>query len=183
MDKKYQIIYADPPWSYQDKGCNGNCESHYKTMSIDDICNLSINKITDENCILFLWTTYPMLREALLVIDSWGFKYKSIGFQWVKLNTKALTPFYGLGRWTRGNTEPCLIATKGKPQRIAKDVFQLIQEPRMKHSQKPNKVRDEILRLMGDLSRIELFAREKTPGWDVWGNEVKSDIELTTENL
>ena len=97
MDKKYQIIYADPPWSYQDKGCNGNCESHYKTMSIDDICNLSINKITDENCILFLWTTYPMLREALLVIDSWGFKYKSIGFQWVKLNTKALTPIKGLG--------------------------------------------------------------------------------------
>jgi len=178
MNKKYQIIYADPPWSYNDKGCNGACEKHYKTMKIEDIVNLPVERMSDDNCVLFLWATYPMIKEALRVIDGWGFKYKSIAFQWLKLNKKALTPFYGLGRWTRGNTEPCLIATKGKPTRIAKDVFQLIQEPIRGHSQKPSKVRDEIIRLMGDLPRIELFAREKTEGWDVWGNEVESNIVL-----
>ncbi len=176
--KKYQIIYADPPWRYRDKGCNGNCEAHYKTMKIQDIASLGVDSISAKDCVLFLWTTYPMLEETLYLINQWGFRYKSIGFQWVKLNKKALTPFYGLGRWTRGNTEPCLIATKGRPQRIAKDVFQLIQEPIRGHSQKPDKVRNEIVRLMGDLPRIELFAREKTEGWDVWGNEVESDIEL-----
>ena len=180
--KKYQIIYADPPWRYQDKGCNGNCEAHYSTMKIKDIASLDIDSICDDNCVLFLWTTYPMLEEALYLINQWGFRYKSIGFQWVKLNKKALTPFYGLGRWTRGNTEPCLIATRGKPKRIAKDVFQLIQEPIRGHSRKPDKVRSEITRLMGELPRIELFARAKTPGWDVWGNEVESDIGLLREN-
>ena len=138
--------------------------------------------MSDDNCILFLWTTYPMLQEAMKVIAGWGFKYKSIGFQWVKLNKKALTPFYGLGRWTRGNTEPCLIATKGKPQRIAKNVFQLIQEPIRGHSQKPDKVRHEIVRLIGDLPRIELFAREKVEGWtsigyDIDGIDIKESLD------
>jgi len=176
--KKYQIIYADPPWNYQDKGCNGACEKHYKTMNIQDICNLRVNDIADENCVLFIWATYPMYFEAGEVINAWGFKYKSIAFQWLKLNKIKRTPFYGLGRWTRGNTEPCLIATKGKPQRIAKDVFQLIQEPIQGHSKKPDIVRTEIIRLMGRLPRIELFAREQRHGYDVWGNEVESDIDL-----
>lgn len=171
-DKKYQIIYADPPWKYNDKGCNGNAESHYQTMTLNDICNLKVQDIADTNCVLFMWATYPMLSEALKVIKSWGFNYKSIGFQWIKLNRKSKTPFCGLGRWTRGNTEPCLLATKGKPHRIAKDVFQLIQEPIQKHSQKPDRVRKEIVRLMGELPRIELFARQKTAGWDAWGNEI-----------
>lgn len=119
-----------------------------------------------------------MLQEAMKVMSAWGFKYKSIAFQWVKLNTKSRTPFYGLGRWTRGNTEPCLLAVRGKPTRISKRVFQLIQEPIQKHSQKPGIVRDKIVELMGDLPRIELFARQKTDGWDAWGNEVNSDITL-----
>jgi len=178
MTKKYQIIYADPPWSYNDQGCQGTMANHYKGMKLEDIKNLPIQNITDENCILFLWTTYPMIKEGLSVIEAWGFNYKSIGFQWIKLNPKALTPFYGLGRWTRGNTEPCLLATKGKPKRVSASVFQLIQEPRRKHSQKPDIVRDKIIQLVGDLPRIELFAREKTLGWDVWGNEVESDIKL-----
>lgn len=178
MTKKYQIIYADPPWSYNDQGCQGTMANHYKGMKLEDIKNLPIQNITDENCILFLWTTYPMIKEGLSVIEAWGFNYKSIVFQWIKLNPKALTPFYGLGRWTRGNTEPCLLATKGKPKRVSASVFQLIQEPRRKHSQKPDIVRDKIIQLVGDLPRIELFAREKTLGWDVWGNEVESDIKL-----
>jgi N6-adenosine-specific RNA methylase IME4 len=176
--KKYQIIYADPPWDYKDKGCQGTMANHYKGMNIFEICKLPIKDISDDSCILFLWATYPMLKEALRVIDWWGFEYKSIAFQWIKLNPKSKTPFYGLGRWTRGNTEPCLIATKGKPKRISASVFQLIQQPRGKHSEKPQEARDKIIQLVGDLPRIELFARQKTEGWDVWGNEVKSDIEL-----
>lgn len=178
---KYGIIYADPPWSYQDKGCNGNCEEHYKTMSLADICNLPVREISEDNCVLFLWTTYPMLQESMKVIEAWGFKYKSIAFQWVKLNKKNGKPFYGLGRWTRGNTEPCLIATRGKPKRVSNSVFQLIQTPIEGHSKKPQEARDKIVKLMGfSVPRVELFARQKTPGWDVWGNEVESDIDLTT---
>ena len=166
--KKYQIIYADPPWDYKDKGCQGTMANHYKGMNIFEICKLPIKDISDDSCILFLWATYPMLKEALRVIDWWGFEYKSIAFQWIKLNPKSKTPFYGLGRWTRGNTEPCLIATKGKPKRISASVFQLIQQPRGKHSEKPQEARDKIIQLVGDLPRIELFARQKTEGWDVW---------------
>jgi len=171
-NKKYHIIYADPPWSYQDKGCNGNCRSHYNTMNIKDMCDLPVQDICEEDCILFLWTTYPMLKEALMLMEAWGFKYKSIGFQWIKLNKNNGKPFYGLGRWTRGNTEPCLIATKGKPKRISKSVFQLIQSPIRAHSRKPDEGRTMIIRLMGDVSRIELFSRERIQGWDAWGNEI-----------
>ena len=187
--KKYQIILSDPPWNYRDQGCQGTMANHYPGMKIEDICNLPVGNIADKNCVLFLWATYPMLKEALQVIEAWGFIYKTIAFQWVKLNPKSKTPFYGLGRWTRGNTEPCLLATKGKPKRVSKGVFQLIQEPRGKHSKKPNIVRNRIIELMGDLPRIELFARKPQSlfedksfkGWNVFGNEVESDIDLIGE--
>lgn len=184
MNKKYQIIYADPPWSYNDKGCQGTMANHYKGMKIDDICNLPVDKITDDNCILFLWATYPMLKEGLRVIESWKFIYKSIAFQWVKMNKKKKTPFYGLGRWTRGNTEPCLLATKGKPKRISASVFQLIFSPLRQHSQKPDETRDKIVQLVGDLPRIELFAREKTEGWDAIGNGIDGkDINQSLQEI
>ena len=151
---------------------------HYKGMPVEDICKLNVGSIADVNSILFMWATYPKLKEALQVIEAWGFTYKTIAFQWIKLNPKSGTPFFGLGRWTRGNTEPCLLATKGKPKRISPSVSQLIQAPRGKHSAKPAIVRNEIIRLVGDLPRIELFARENPKGWDVFGNEVKSDVNL-----
>lgn len=119
-----------------------------------------------------------MLKECLEVIEAWGFKYKTIAFQWVKLNKKNGKPFYGLGRWTRGNTECCLLATKGKPKRISNSVFQLIQTPIEGHSKKPAIVRDKIIELMGNLPRVELFARQKVKGWKSWGDEIKSDISL-----
>lgn len=159
--KKYKIIYADPPWSYSDKGCNGNCEQHYKTMGIKDICDLPVKEISDKDSVLFLWTTYPMLKEAMLVIESWGFTYKSIAFQWIKLNKKNGKPFYGLGRWTRGNTEPCLIATKGKPSRESNSVFQLIQTPIQGHSKKPQEARDKIVQLMGGVKRSSYLLETK----------------------
>ena len=171
-DKKYNIIYADPPWRYQDRKCNGACEFHYNTMKIDNICELPVKDITDKDCVLFLWTTYPMLQEAMQLIKAWGFKYKTIGFQWVKQNKSGNGFFFGLGRWTRGNTECCLIATKGKPKRVNNSVGQLIVSPIQAHSEKPNEARTKIVELMGDLPRIELFARQYAEGWDCWGNEV-----------
>ncbi len=175
MSKKYKIIYADPPWRYGDKNCNGAVGNHYNTMTLKDICNLNIEDITEKDAVLFIWVTYPMLKEGLKVIESWGFKYKSIAFQWLKLNKKNGKPFYGLGRWTRGNTECCLLATKGKPKRKSNSVFQLIQTPIRGHSQKPNEARLKIVELVGDLPRIELFARQRFEGWDAWGNEVPKE--------
>lgn len=172
-NKKYSVIYADPPWRYSDRKCNGNAEDHYPTMKLEEICALPVKDLAADNCVLFLWATYPMLKEAMQVIEAWGFKYKSIGFQWVKQNRSGNGYFFGLGRWTRGNTEPCLIAVKGKPQRQSNSVSQLIFAPLRAHSQKPDVTRDKIRELMGgDQSYIELFARNTTPGWDVWGNEV-----------
>lgn len=176
-DKKYSVIYADPPWRYQDRRCNGACEHHYNTMKIQDICNLPVQEIAEKDCTLFLWVTYPMLREGLQLIESWGFKYKTIGFQWVKQNRSGNGFFFGLGRWTRGNTECCLIATKGKPKRVNNSVSQLVVEPLRLHSQKPDTVRERIVDLMGDLPRIELFARQKADGWDCWGNEAPEESE------
>lgn len=172
-DKKYDIIYADPPWRYQDKSCEGACEKHYNTMTLRDICNLPINNIAEKDCVLFMWTTYPMLKEALQVIESWGFKYKTIAFQWVKQNKSGNGFFFGLGRWTRGNTECCLLATKGKPHRESSAVSQLIFAPLTRHSEKPQEARNKIIQLMGEGKNvIELFARQHVYGWDCWGNEV-----------
>lgn len=171
-DNKYKIIYADPPWKYNDNGCQGAAEKIYGTLSIDELGRLPIDKIADQDCVLFLWTTYPKMQEALELIERWGFTYKSIGFQWIKLNKSGKGYFFGLGRWTRGNTEPCLIATKGKPKRISASVGQLVFSPLRKHSQKPDEVRKKIVDLVGDLPKIELFARQYATGWDCWGDEV-----------
>ena len=173
--KKYNIIYADPPWSYRDKAATkgrGGALLHYKTQSKEWIDNLPVANIADENCVLFMWVTMPKLNECWELIEKWGFTYKTAAFTWVKRNKKAQSWFFGLGRWTRANAELCLIATKGKPKRISASVHSVVDAPIRGHSQKPEEVRDRIVELVGELPRIELFAREKTPGWDVWGNEV-----------
>ena len=173
-NKKYNIIYADPAWKYADPSKNrGGAIRHYKTMCFKDIANLNVESITSEDCILFLWVTFPKLQESFSVIKSWGFEYKTVGFVWIKKNKKQTnTNFWGMGRWTRSNAEICLIATKGKPKRINAGIHSVIEHPIMQHSKKPNIVRDKIVELVGDLPRIELFARETTDGWDSWGNEV-----------
>ena len=181
MNKKYKIIYADPPWKYNDEGCQGTATNHYQTMRNKDICNLPIKELADKDCVLFIWGTYPKLPEVLEVIKAWGFEYKSIGFQWIKLNKSGIGKFYGLGRWTRGNTEPCFIAVKGKPKRVSASVFQIIKSKLNGHSRKPNIVRNKIIELIGDLPRIELFAREKVEGWDAWGNEVPNEEQKELE--
>ncbi len=173
-NNKYNIIYADPPWHYNTwRNGQGSADKHYKTMKIDDIVSMGdvINKISDKDCILFLWGTWPCLNEAMQVINAWGFKYKTCGFLWVKL-TKLLNVILGLGFWTRGNTEYCLIATKGHIKRKSKRVSQVIMSVREEHSKKPDETRERIVELIGDLPRIELFARQTVDGWDSWGNEV-----------
>lgn len=177
---KYKIIYADPAWSYKDKALAGNrgAGCKYDVMSIQDIANLPVGGVCDEDCILFMWVTMPKLNECFEVIKAWGFEYKTVAFTWVKLNKKSGTPFMGMGRWTRANAEVCLLATKGKPKRINAGVHSVVMSAIQAHSQKPDEVRSRIIELVGDLPRLEMFAREKKEGWDVWGNEVKGSIEL-----
>ena len=181
--KLYKIIYADPPWyfkSYSKKGENRNATRHYPCMVFDDLCNLPVGDIADVDCVLFLWVTDPFLEKSFELIKRWGFTYKTVAFTWIKRNKSDRSDrsdrsdgyFTGLGYWTRANPESCLLATKGHPKRISRSVRQLVVDVRQEHSKKPDCVRDRIVQLMGDLPRIELFARQKTPGWDVWGNEV-----------
>lgn len=179
--KKYQIILADPPWAYRvwsKKGAGRCAESHYSTMAIEDIRALPVKELADKDCILFLWVTFPTIREAFSVIDAWGFQYKTVAFAWVKQNRKSDSLFWGMGYWTRANMELCLLATKGHPKRLSAAVHQIITAPVEQHSKKPDVVRDKIVTLAGDIPRIELFARQVTQGWDVWGNEVPSSINF-----
>ena len=175
-NKKYQIIYVDPPWSFKTYSKKGkekkSAECHYDCMTINDIYDLPVNTIAHDDCVLFLWVTFPLLQEGLETIKRWGFTYKTCGFNWVKKNKNVDSWFWGLGYWTRSNSELCLLATKGKPKRISKSVHQVCDAKTLKHSEKPREIRNKIVELVGDLPRIELFARQKTEGWDVWGNEV-----------
>jgi len=187
MDKKYQIIYADPPWQYTSKSVPPEWEvtNHYKTMPIEDIKKLPIKELADKNCYLFLWVTSPILDDGIDTLKAWGFEYKTIAFCWAKTyrdNSWVL----GMGSYTRSNVEICLLGTIGRLERIDASVRQLIVSQLREHSQKPRDARERIVQLYGDLPRVELFARkpnllfdlEKYDGWDVWGNEVQSDIQL-----
>ena len=176
--KKYNIIYADPPWFYKSGTVSGGASTHYTVMKTSDICALPVNEIADRDCVLFIWATFPCLPDAFQVITAWGFTYKTTAFVWLKQNRKSESLFYGLGYWTRSNAEICLLATKGKPKRKSAKVHQVIISHVREHSRKPDEAREKIVALLGDLPRIELFARQKTDGWDIWGNEVDSDITL-----
>ena len=181
MEKKYNVIYADPPWSYKvwsKKGAGRSAESHYPTMSIEAIKALPVSRLAAGDCALFLWITFPMPREGWGVMDAWGFTFKTVAFVWGKQCRKADNIVTGMGYWTRANAEICLLATRGHPKRAARDVKQVILSHVEEHSKKPDEARRRIEALMGDVPRIELFARQATPGWDVWGNEVASDIQL-----
>ncbi len=174
-DKKYNIIYADPPWTFRTYSAKGkekkSSESHYQCMKKGDIQRLPIQRISADDCVLLMWVTFPCLEEGLELIKAWGFTYKTCGFTWVKKNKKSDGYFWGLGYWTRANAELCLIATKGKPKRVSKSVHQICDARIMEHSRKPAEIRDRIVQLCGDLPRIELFARQYADGWDCWGNE------------
>jgi len=185
--KKYQIIYADPPWSYSVmRQIPGGRTNPYRGMRYIDILDLPIKDLADKNCVLFLWATMPLLPEALYTMKHWGFEYKTTAFVWVKKNKKSDGWFWGMGSWTRSNPEICLLGVKGEPKTISNRVHSVIDTPLEEHSKKPAEVRKRIVELCGDIPRIELFARkgnvlfedESFKGWDVWGNQVESDINL-----
>jgi N6-adenosine-specific RNA methylase IME4 len=176
-NKKYNIIYADPPWHFENwnnEKAQTNPLNHYPTMNMKEIHNLPVKNIAADDCILFMWCTDPLLDKQIPIVESWGFKYKTVGFVWVKTNKDRIKNYYfkGPGYWTRANPEICILATKGKPKRVGTNVDRLVVDERREHSRKPDRIRNDIVELCGDLPRIELFARQKFDGWDCWGNEV-----------
>jgi len=182
VNKKYQIIYADPPYkfkTFKDDTASRWVGDKYPLMPFEDLCRLPIRDISNEQSALFLWVTMPFLPKGIELINAWGFTYKTVAFTWVKTNSNSMGLFWGMGYYTRSNAELCLLGIRGNPlERKSHSVHSVIMSPIQEHSQKPSITRERIVELFGDLSRIELFARRKVDGWDCWGNEVESDIEL-----
>lgn len=186
--KRYQLIYADPPWSFKTRSPKGegrSAKKHYKNesvMSIKEIKALPVNELSERDSILLMWVTDPFLEKGFEVINSWGFTYKTVGFYWVKQLAKSEGFHIGNGYYTRANPEQCLLATRGKGlKRLDKSVRRLIISRIREHSRKPDEVYPRVQQLWGDVTRLEMFARYKHPGWDVWGNEVESDVEIAKE--
>lgn len=170
----FDIIYADPPWHFQAWSRamgRRTAESHYRTLSMEDLCALPVQNVCADNCALFLWVPSSLLDDGLRLMEAWGFYFKTVAFVWVK-RTRTGLPFWGMGHWTRTGAEVCLMGVRGSPKRVAKNVHQVVESEVREHSRKPDDVRDRIVRLMGDLPRLELFAREQAPGWVAWGDEV-----------
>lgn len=183
MSRRYGVVLADPPWHYANMGVRGIAANHYPTMDIDRICALPIGDLAAPDAVLLLWATWPCLGEALRVIGAWGFAYVT-GFPWVKISGQPQTnlwgdlqirPRYGVGFWARGCTEPLLIARRGEvaPPSLG---FMGLLSPNYAHSRKPDNVYEYAEALPGPY--VELFARRPRPGWDVWGNEIESTVEL-----
>ncbi len=175
-NRKFYVILADPAWDYKDKARAGKRGASFKypTMSVNEIANLHVNDIAQKNAILFLWATPPMIREALLVMEAWGFSYKTFAHIWVKRSKKG-TYKIGMGNWTRANGEVVLLGIKGKPKRKSASVRQIIESIPREHSRKPDEIYERIEQLVGkNVLKIELFARHKRKGWKSWGNGVRS---------
>ena len=188
----FGAILADPPWRFRnwsmnelatrgEKWARRNGRSPYNVMDTEDICALPVKDIAAKNSVLFLWATYPKLEAALKVIPAWGFQYKTVAHTWVKLNPSGVGWHFGLGYWTRGNPEICLLATRGKPKRVDNCVANLLISPRRDHSRKPNEVHERIERLVAG-PYCELFARETRLGWTTWGEELALR-EVTNDSI
>ena len=189
-DKKYSIIYADPPWQFSNKKTGGSMASgaaaKYLTTGIQGLKDIPVTDITADDAILFMWYVGAMPQEAIDLVHAWGFTLKNMnGFVWNKL-TQTNKPHFGMGFYTRAGSESVIIATKGKfkpASRSVRAVFNADEQIQfeakaIKHSRKPPQVRDLIVELCGDLPRLEMFARESAPGWSVFGNEVDSSIVI-----
>lgn len=179
---KYNVILADPPWDFKAwsrKGEGRSAVQHYPVMTLDALKALPVERVAADNAVLFLWATWPTLfRDVPSLLESWGFTYKTVGFIWIKL-TKANGIYTGMGYYTRSNSESCLLATRGSMPVAVHDVQQPILSVRGRHSEKPVEVYSRIERLYPGERYLELFARQKRPGWHAWGNEVDSDIDLS----
>lgn len=169
----FGVILADPPWSFETwspKGAGKSASRHYPTMATAAICMLPVEGLAKRDAVLFLWATWPMIEDALRVIKAWGFTYKTCAFNWTKIDS-AGEPWRGTGYWTRANSEPCLLATRGKPKRRDSSIAQAIIEPRREHSRKPDCVHDRIRKLVKG-PYLELFARSTRRHWSAWGDEI-----------
>lgn len=178
--RHFGAILADPPWHFETwsgKGTARAAGNHYPTMTMQQLRCLPVADLAANDCVLFLWACWPMLSDALAVIDAWGFEFKTCAFDWMKAHVNQYDMFrddadalVGMGYWTRANSEPCLLATRGRPKRLNADVRQGIIAPRRAHSRKPDEVHGRIERLVAG-PYLELFARAERPGWTAWGNE------------
>lgn len=176
--RKYDVILADCPWQYSGKSVDR--EVDYPTMPTSEICALPVSDLAADRCALFMWAVWPMLPDALQVIEAWGFEYKTLGFDWVKFNPGGFGIFLGLGAYTRSNPEPCLLAFRGQPIQVrARDVPAVVMSPLQEQSRKPAEVHARIERLYPDMCYLEMFARRTRPGWDVFGNEVTNSISIS----
>lgn len=175
--KKFDVIYADPPWAFNSKKTGGSFKSgasqKYEVMNIEDLKLLPVQKLASDNCLLVMWWVGAMPQEAIDLVAAWGFKLKNMnGFVWSKRTKKDL-PFFGMGYYTRAGSEAAIIAVKGKPAIKNRGVRAVITSKISNHSEKPNDFRLAIEQLLGnDCNKIELFARSKHKGWSCWGNEV-----------
>lgn len=147
-------------------------------MTEEEISSLPVGEIADKDCALLMWATYPNLKQAIKTIEAWGFAYKTAAFVWIKQNKKQETLFWGMGNYTRANSEICLLGIKGNPKRQSKSVHSVIISKIGRHSEKPEEARNRIVALFGDVPRIELFARKRAEGWDAWGNEVEENEDI-----
>lgn len=175
-EKKYNIIYADPPWPYNESGSKAKVKDrHYKMMQMCELKALPVKSLQADKCVLFLWVTAPRFPMAFELMEAWGFEYHSLGFDWMKVS-KDGKPIINPGYYTRQNNELCLIGVPHEKSRKLKplvhDVRTAVVEQRREHSRKPDIVRNEIARLFGNVDKIELFARQKHDGWDSWGDEI-----------
>ena len=181
-DRRYPLLYADPPWLFRTWSPAGEGRSparHYACLDMTALADLPVGTLAAENAVLFLWVYDPMLPDALQLIEAWGFRFVTVGFVWVKKVSASLrdglSPFrIGTGYHTRKGCEQCWIAVKGRGYaRLSRGEPQVIHAPLREHSRKPDAVAESIVRLVGDVPRLELFARTQRPGWDCWGNETE----------
>ena len=179
--KRFGVVYADPPWPWKTWGGDSGKvrsapDNHYGTNPLDEIMSLPVAALAAEDCALLMWCTWPhiLIGTHIKIIEAWGFTPCTVGFDWIKQNPSGDGLHTGMGYYTRSNAEPCLLAIKGSPVRMATDVHQIVMAPVSEHSAKPQEVRRRIERLFGG-PYLELYARASVAGWTTWGNEIKRD--------
>lgn len=171
----FLIIYADPPWRFRVWGRNGQKKApdmHYPTLRTADVMALPVADVAANDAVLILWAYDPMLPQAYEVAAAWGFAPVTVFHYWNKLTVTG-KPCFGLGYHTRGGgTEQCLLFKRGRGLKVRDhSVRRTFSAPVREHSRKPDEVRDNIVKMYGDVPRLEMFSRTTTPGWTVWGNE------------
>lgn len=182
---KFDVILADPPWPQNARnnpktrfglGAHG----HYHQMRLEEIYALPVKEVAAERCMLFLWATWPKLKDAMAVVEAWGFRYSTLGFNWTKLNPKSGTPFFGVGHYGKSGSEVCLLAHRGRPLKPAVNtVSSTLLHARLRHSEKPEEVQRRIELMYPEANKLELFARRQRANWTTLGDGIDGQDILT----